>query len=235
MKASTKAIHDKLAALGRDLGFVVEREVGDSLLRLRWDTGYVYRPRIDLMWSIPLDDPKRKALAWALGRDISGITHLPVVGIEVEGSQPSTRTMASDVANLAALGAPLGLLVVSEAGEANIYRRAARVVRSVRRSFGDLQVVPMEAAWLDDLSSRMWTTSASVVPAQRAKAPAGGEGRWSKQTRDLLRDAGIAAGFTVVEPYRPPILRATYEWVRDLRKNPLTHTQSILLRGCRYR
>jgi hypothetical protein len=44
------------------------------------------------------------------------------------------------------------------------------------------------------------------------------------RTRELLRDAGRAAGFVVVEPYRPRVLAVTYEWVRDLRKDVLTHT-----------
>jgi hypothetical protein len=42
--------------------------------------------------------------------------------------------------------------------------------------------------------------------------------------RELLRDAGRAAGFTVVEPFRPNILGVTYEWIRDQRKHALTHT-----------
>jgi hypothetical protein len=38
------------------------------------------------MWSLPLDKPAGEALAWALGADTHAITHLPVVGIEVEGN-----------------------------------------------------------------------------------------------------------------------------------------------------
>ncbi|MBI3272517.1 MAG: hypothetical protein HYZ53_26235 [Planctomycetes bacterium] len=138
MKEATRDIHEKVAALGESLGLVTTREVSESLFRLRLDS--VYQPRIDLLWSVALDRPKREALAWALGADTSGITHLPIVGVEVEGTQPTTKTMASDLANLTALGAQLGLLVVSEEGEKNIYRRAARAVRTVRRSFGDVRV-----------------------------------------------------------------------------------------------
>jgi hypothetical protein len=96
---------------GKGLGFEVASEVSDSLLRLRLEGAY--RPHIDILWSIRLDTRKRKAIAWLLGRDVADVTHVSVVGIEVEGTDPSTRTMAADVANLAALGAPLGLLMTA--------------------------------------------------------------------------------------------------------------------------
>src|SRR5262249_43315465 len=142
------------ASLGDRLGFHATREVSDSILRLRLDDAY--QPRIDLMWSLPLDAKKRSAITWVLGRDASEITHLPSVGVEIEGTTPTTKTIAADVANLAVLGAPIGLLIVAEGGEKNIYRRAARAIRTIRRSFGDLRVLPIEASWLDDLVARRW-------------------------------------------------------------------------------
>jgi len=157
MRQTTKDLHCQLVKLGRALGFEARREVSDSLLRLRLDDAY--QPRIDMLWSLPLDGPKREAIGWALGQQLHEGSHLPIVGIEVEGTTPSTKTMAADVANLAAAGVPLGLLVVSEAGERNIYRRAARVIRSVRRSFGDLRLLPVEASWLPELISRPWPSS----------------------------------------------------------------------------
>lgn len=81
MRLSTGEIHRRLTELGEGLGFVATREVSDSLLRLRLDN--VYRPRIDLLWSVPLDAEKQGAIAWVLDREIGNVTHLPVVGIEV--------------------------------------------------------------------------------------------------------------------------------------------------------
>src|SRR5262245_3864747 len=137
MRSTTARIHNQVGSLGEALGFKVSREVNDSVLRLRLDDAY--QPCVDLMWSVPLDEAKREALAWALNRETGEINHLPVVGIEVEGTTPTTKTLAADVANLAALGAPMGLLIVSEEGEKNIYRRAVRAIRSVRRAFGNLR------------------------------------------------------------------------------------------------
>jgi hypothetical protein len=223
MRASTRTIHEHVALLGRNLGFAPTQEVADSILKLRLDRAY--QPRIDLMWSLPLDEAKRKALAWALGRDTSDITHLPVVGIEVEGTTPTTKTMAADAANLAALGAPLGLLVVSEDGERNIYRRAARAIRTVRRSFGDIRVIPLEAGWLRGLIERRWPSALSALPAQVSRAPSGGESlKWSAETRRVLRRMGEDAGFVVAEPYTPGVLDATYQWAKLHRTHGLRHT-----------
>jgi hypothetical protein len=56
MLLATQEIHRRVADLGKGLGFVVTREVSDSLLRLWLDD--TYRPRIDLLWSLALDDQK---------------------------------------------------------------------------------------------------------------------------------------------------------------------------------
>lgn len=223
MLLATREIHRRAADLGKALGFVVTREVSDSLLCLWLDEAY--RPRIDLMWSLALDGRKRQALAWVLERKLADVTHLPVVGIEVEGTAPTTKTMAADVANLAALGVPLGLLVVSEEGEKNIYRRAARAIRSVRRSFGDLRLLPLEAGWLDSLLLKEWPTGLSPIAAPKKCRPAGGETlAWSVATRDRLRSVGEQAGFVVAEPYTPTVLDAAFDLLCQQRARPLGHT-----------
>ena len=225
MNPQTKRIHDNAETLGKLLGFRAEQEVSTSLLSLRVDGAY--HPRIDLLWSLPLSVAQRRAIAWALGVDnaaTESINHLPVVGIEIEGTQPSTKTLEADIANLAALGAPLGLLVVSEKGEQGIYRRAARAVRSTRRTFGDVAVLPVEASWLDEFKGEDRPIGKALRPVASRNAPAGGETRkWSPETRRVLRQKGEAAGFVVAEDWIPPILKATFELQRA-RIGELTHT-----------
>ncbi len=224
MNPHTKRIHDNAETLGKLLGFRAEQEVSTSLLSLRLDGAY--HPRIDLLWSLPLSVSQRRAIAWALGIDDAAtkrIKHLPVVGLEIEGTQPSTKTLEADIANLAALGAPLGLLVVSERGESNIYRRAARAIRTTRRAFGDIAVLPVEASWLDEFKSKNWPTGKLLPPVPSKKAPAGGETRkWSHTTRRVLRQKGEEAGFVVAESWNPPILKATFELQRA-QLGKLTH------------
>ncbi len=222
MRAATTEIHEQLARLGRALQFQARREVSDSVLALRLDGAYA--PRVDLLWSLDLSPKQAEAIAAVTGHDSGRLTHLPVVGIEVEGTTPTTKTIAADVANIAALGTKLGLLVVSEAGERGIYRRATRAVRSLRRSFGDLPVVPMDASWLEALSGRTWSTTRSAIQPRRSRSPAGGESLgWSASTRHWLRELGQAAGFVVVEPYEPEILGVTFDAERRRRKSPLRH------------
>ena len=149
MKKQTHELHRKMTSLGKKLGFVVQEEVSTSLLSLRLLEAY--SPRIDLMWSLPIDELKRKAIAEVTGENVANVTHLPIVGIEVEGTTPSTKIMMSDIANLRTLGTPLGLLVVSVDSEADLYRRASRAVRTLRHNFGDLKTLPLEASWIDKL------------------------------------------------------------------------------------
>ena len=150
MKSGTLALHDRLAVLGRSLGFDVEHEVSNSLLAIRLDRAY--KPRIDLMWSLPLREQQCAALAWALGHDLTGVTHLPVVGIEVEGTTPSTKTMESDLANLTALGAPLAACESRNDKELSMRRY---------RAPGGEAACQFGVARTDD---RPWSTSSVSVP-----------------------------------------------------------------------
>ena len=223
VRASTKEIHERIATLGRKLGFEPTREVGGSVLSLRLDDAYL--PHADVMWSLRLTARQAGALAAVTGANADQLRDLPIVGIEIEGTTPTTKTMAADVANIAALGTRLGLLVVSEHGERGIYRRAARTIRTLRRAFGDLVVLPVEATWLDELESRRWSSSLAAVRASTSRAPAGGETlAWSASTRTYLRDLGKRAGFVVAEPYVPELLAVAFRDERARRASPLSHT-----------
>lgn len=222
MRPSTKEIHLRLIDLGRQLGFESTTEVSNSVLSLQIDGAY--KPRLDVMWSLPLTPAQGAALTHVLGATTT-ITHLPLVGIEVEGTTPSTKTLASNVANIAALGTKLGLLVVSEAGEKNIYRRATRAVRTLRRAFGDVAVVPLDASWLDALAARSWTTALSTPVPPAMRGAAGGESlAWSARTRTSLRLLGESAGFIVVEPYTPQALQVLFNEEERLGGRRLRHT-----------
>lgn len=228
MLFTTREIHNQVRALGESLGFTVTTEVSDSLLRLRLGEE-AYRPHVDLLWSIPLATQERAAIAWALERDQVDVTHLPVVGIEVESTKPTTKTWVADATNLAALGVPLGLLIGSVHGEKDSYRRAARAIRSVRRSFGDIHLLPLEAAWLGPLIERPWPVGLSSIPPPKLTAPTGGETlAWSKATWAQLRALGEQAGFIVAEDYIPPVLAATFNQIVRQRANPLCHTYDPL-------
>jgi hypothetical protein len=222
MRASTRRIHDQIVTLGRALGFDPTVEVAGTVLSLRLDDAYV--PRADVLWSLHLTEAQARALSVVCGADRSRLRQLPVVGVEVEGTAPTTKTMGADVASVAALGARLGLLVVSEAGEKGIYRRAARAVRTLRRSFGEMGVVPVEASWLEPMLGREWSAGLAPITPSAGRAPAGGESlAWSASTREYLRQLGEGAGFVVVEPYTPAVLDVAFAEEVERRGRPLTH------------
>ena len=217
MKPEVKAIHRAIGILGERLGFEATYEASGSVLAL--DLPDAYRPRADVLWSQPISAAMQAALDGVLHLD-RPISNLPVAGFEVEGSGPSTKTMTSDVVNLVAIGTRLSFLVVSEAGEKNIYRRAVRVLRTMRRSFGDLGVVPLEAGWLDKTIELQLDPSPSQIHPMPARKPLGGESSgWTAAVRALLRRVGERAGFTVVEPHIPPVLEATFERQRELKSS----------------
>lgn len=210
MRAETARIHGRLTSLGESVGFLATREVNDSVLSLRLEEAY--RPRVDLMWSLTLEPMQVAALAEVLGRDAARVEHLPIVGIEVEGTAPSTKIMTADLVNIVALGTRLGFLVVSERGEKNIYRRAVRIVRTLKRAFGDIGVIPLEADILAELEKKSWADGASELPSALTRKPGGGESLdWERNVRTKLRAAGEGAGFVVSEPYVPTVLRASWD------------------------
>ncbi|MGD0679731.1 MAG: hypothetical protein ABSC94_30465 [Polyangiaceae bacterium] len=198
------------------------------MLSLRLEDAYL--PRADVLWSLRLSGRQAEALATVTGATVSLLRDLPVVGIEIQGTTPSTKTMVADVANIAALGTRVGLLVVSEAGERGIYRRAARTIRTLRRSFGDLTVLPVEAGWLDELARRTWPTQFAPIPPRAIRTPAGGETlEWSLSTRAYLRELGQRAGFIVAEPYVPDLLAVAFQHEQG-RASPLAHLHDPVAR-----
>jgi hypothetical protein len=211
MRGDTRRYHEQLELLGAGLGFQARREVSGSVLSLVLDDALT--PRSDLMWSLPLTDAQARALTGLVGRQGEDINHLPIVGIEVEGSGPSTKTLTSDVINILALGTRLGFLVVADRPPDNMYRRAVRILRTMRRAFGDIGVLPVEADSLTRLAASVYDRTASDPPAILSRLPAGGEILpWADELRAALRQAGHRAGYVVAEPYVPPVLRSAWEW-----------------------
>lgn len=208
--------------LGSHLGFMVDREVSSSLLSFRLNNAY--QPRIDLMWSLPLDEAKRSAIAQIMGRNLDEVTHLPIVGIEVEGSNPTTKTMMADTANLKSLGAPLGFLVTSEEHSRGIYRRNVRAIRTVRHNFGEHSIVPIEARWVDEFLKASWITSTAVVPTPPQKKPRGGESKsWEFDLRKHLRKLGKEAGFVVADPFNPQVQDMRFKAEGSRRSEAMQH------------
>jgi hypothetical protein len=77
-----------MIALGQALGFSPTREVAGTVLSLRLDDAYL--PRADVLWSLELTAEQAGALSKVTGAGSVPLRQLPVVGIEIEGTTPTT-------------------------------------------------------------------------------------------------------------------------------------------------
>jgi hypothetical protein len=131
---STAAIHHQLEQLGNGPRLRAYTRSSNGVLALRLDEAYTRRA--DLLWSLELTRSQAAAIASVTGETAQALRHQPVVGIEVEGTTPTTKTMAAEVANIAALGVRLGLLIVSEESETGIYRPFRTALDAARGRMG---------------------------------------------------------------------------------------------------
>jgi hypothetical protein len=209
MKNPTLRLHTELKNLGLKLNFTVSGEVSDTLLRYRLNEGY--RPRIDVIWSMKLSKSMLESIGWALGLDAVTASNLPIVGIEVERSNPTTKTRQADLANLLSVGMPLGIIATSEDNEPGGYRRTSRVILTMKHYYGAINSIPFEEKWLTDLDGLKWEKGYCRRPNVAEKKPRGGEKGWSLYVRDIIRKRGEDAGFSVEESYTPASLQSQYE------------------------
>jgi hypothetical protein len=222
MTPATKRLHENFKRLGQALGFTVDGEVSDSLLRYRIGEGY--RPRIDVIWSLKLNRLQQKAIAWALGVDTLNTSYLPVVGIEIERSRPTTKTRQADLANMLSVGMPLGIIATAEGDEKGGYRRTARVIFTMKKVFGAINAIPFEEKWIKKLLAKKWPRGKCKLSESSIKKPGGGEKGWGLGVRKSLRKTGEESGFNVVESFIPPILYTHYDRAMESTSIPLEYT-----------
>lgn len=222
----TDEVHEAFVDIGTRLGFTVKREDAQRTLIDRGPGEYAPTP--DVVWSKRLTRAQAAALTTATGLPFGDVLALPIAGVEVEGSDASTKVMQADVMNIAALRLPLGFLVVNEDYEAGVYRRAARVVRTLRRTLGEATrtVLPLEVSWVRPLESLALASAPQELPRPRRTKARGGEKQLAERARAHFSKLGASAGFVVVENYKPPLAKAWFTAARSRRAEPLTHLYS---------
>ncbi|MFC4987150.1 hypothetical protein [Saliphagus infecundisoli] len=179
-----------------------------------------YTPRVDVVWYLDLRE---------LGLDTTQLSdyfgfeddeqyrRFPLVAFEIEASDPTTKTMTADLANLQAIGAPIGILIVDEEREGGLYRRGKRIVRTFRQLHGHTNCLCLDRSHLTDLVNREWGGSTDQPAFEHdISEGAGGEKEWSTRTRRQLADMGKEMGFVVKEDWIPDDLSQAYDRHRDL-------------------
>lgn len=209
------AIVKKLAGLGELIGFETHTEVSKSILAHRYEGGKQFLPRLDLIWSMELKNKQAAAISQLIGGEADAFSTLPLVGIEVEATDPTTKVLESDFANIAALGTPLGLIVSNSEQAGDIYRRAARVIRYMRHSHGDVCVLPFDAAWISGARSAVKAKTPSIKVPPKEPKHRGGEKKWAAHVRQRLLEMGDAAGFDVAEEWTPRLIENAFSVLKE--------------------
>lgn len=205
-------------ALGHELGFETSEEINRTYLSVYLDQHYV--PQVDVVWYLDLEDLgiDTAQLASALEEtDAEPFSKFPVVAFEIEASDPTTKTMETDMANLSAIGALFGVLLVDTDRGSDLYRRANRVLRTFRTLHGMANFVCLEKSQLHELLAHDWssTSIAPREPRHKQSGGAGGEVGWTTATRRELADLGREIGFTVKEDWVPADLKRAVDRKRS--------------------
>lgn len=207
-------VHD----LGEQLGFSTAEEIDETFLSVTLDESYT--PRVDVVWYLDLRqlglDTERLTDYFGYEADTQ-YRRFPFVAFEIEASDPTTKTMEADLANLQTIGAPFGILIVDEERKDGLYRRGKRILRTFRELYGHTNCICLDRSHITDLLAVEWdgSTEQSDKPHDMS-AGTGGEKEWSKRTRRHLADVGKDIGFVVKEDWIPHDLKRAYDRHRDL-------------------
>lgn len=211
-------IKEDVHELGEQLGLSTAEEIDETFLSVAIDDSYT--PRVDIIWYLDLQELglNTERLAEHFGFDVDEqYRRFPLVAFEIEASDPTTKTMEADLANLQTIGAPFGVLIVDEQREEGLYRRGKRILRTFRELYGYTNCVCLDYSHITDLLSQNWAASTEQPTFEHeVSAGAGGEKEWTTQTRRQLAEIGKDIGFIVKEDWIPDDLDQAYSRQREL-------------------
>ncbi len=211
---TTNAIRDRLVALGRACGFEPYTERSPGVPKS-------YAPRTDLVLAgTPLTREAAQRIdaiaeAASLSSPLVG-GRPPVVGIEIEGTDPTTKTMEADLLNLHVTGFPISVLAVDSApggarkNVGDIQCRASRLRRTLAIWTGIRPIAIVDASRI--------TSSPIVSPGRRAvsskPAPVtnqGGSREDARRMRDSIFALGTRLGLRVETDATPEVLEVLFD------------------------
>ena len=212
-------IKEMVYELGQTIGFITDTEVKDYTANIRFEKEY--KPEVDAVWYLNLSKEIDTNIIQNLitSLKMTYINFLPLVGFEIEASDPTSKTQMSNTANLYVQHYPYGFLVIDEEkGKKDLYRRAGRIIRTFRFQFGHVDYLPLSKSQLNYLLNVKWKSELKEkikIEESRYSKGIGGETELSRKIRKKIVDIGIKAGFKIKSDWSPEDLILEYR----LRKN----------------
>ena len=221
--------------LGKELGFLSDTEVKEYSKNLSFNNEY--EPEIDAVWYIDIS----QTIAINELKQIKNhfnlhfIKFLPLVGFEIEASDPTSKTQISNAANLCVQHYPYGFLVVDEEkGEKDLYRRAARILRTFLFQFGQNNYLPLSKSQLNSLQNHQWKEDLKksiILGKTKYSKGIGGESKNVKKIREKIISIGEKVGFTIRTDWSPDDLKLDFKLRNNIFKNienPLKEQKRLL-------
>jgi len=180
--------------IGKILGLYADTEVNKFTANLLFDKEYI--PEVDAVWYLDNSQKLNLDLIKETLKEINiyFIQYLPLVGFEIEASDPTSKTQISNAANLYVQHYPFGFLVIDEEkGNKDLYRRAARILRTFRFQFGQVNYFPLSKRQLISLLNYDWKENLNeTYPLEKKQYSkgAGGESQKSEVIRKKLIKIG---------------------------------------------
>ena len=203
--------------IGKKLDFITCFEIAGNAANIKFD--HEYTPEVDAAWILDLSNNlKMKHLNFITDNvdELSkeDFTKLPLVGFEIEASDVTSKGQLCNAANLFVQHYHFGFLIVDEnVGSKDLYRRAAKILRTFRYQYGHKDYFPLSKGQLKLLLNQKWSQLPYVM-RKSTKLPSnkgtGGETKSTANIREKLTELGQKAGFEVYTDWVPTDLENEY-------------------------
>lgn len=218
-------------SLGNKLGFISDTEIKQYTTNIRFESEY--EPEIDAVWYYDLSKIIDVSKIEILNKrfESKDLQFFPLVGFEIEASDPTSKTQLSNAANLYVQHYPYGFIIIDEnKGEKDLYRRAARILRTFRFQYGQVNYLPLSKGQLEKILKFEWKNrNEDIFKFEKKKLSkgVGGESEAIKPIRDKLTHLGEIAGFNVYHDWSSEDLYYDYQLRMDTLKAIKTQDEPI--------
>jgi len=217
--------------LGNKLGFISDTEIKQYTTNIRFESEY--EPEIDAVWYYDLSKIIDASKIEIINKQFESndLHFFPLVGFEIEASDPTSKTQLSNAANLYLQHYPYGFIIIDEnKAKKDLYHRAAGILRTFRFQYGQVNYLPLSKGQLEKILKFEWKNKKEdIFKFEKVKLSkgSGGEVGDAKIIRDKLTQLGDIAGFNIYHDWSPEDLSYDYQLRKDTLKALSSPSESI--------